>query len=302
MEARTIRLAASFAAALMLGLVAVPASADATSIDVGTSNVVGGVVQVTGTITFGSDLTGPVEVWSDAAGDAVVNGVGLDIAKGTISTNIAQSRLVFGLDLADGLPAPADGPPPAASGFQWPVTVNGEDRTRWLGAGTTGSGNRFADWTGVCHNETSMGGWDCALAVPGTITQAGVTWTVSFSQIAPGVTRGSTIDGGGILCGIPCSIAWPPGLVGSLAPIDTGGFPDTYVVPGKVEVGIAPLGTPPGAVNYNGTGNLTTPSTGAFNGSVSAPATPGDYSLFVKTCGGLQSSLTCAVGTADVTI
>ena len=57
-----------------------------------------------------------------------------------------------------------------------------------------------------------------------------------------------------------------------------------------------------GAVTYGGSGNLTTPATGAFNGSVAVPAAAGSYTVYVRTCGGLQSSLTCAVGSTDITI
>jgi len=298
-RALPVALATALLAVFSAGTLSVEAQT-ASTITVSNATANGGIISVSGTVALGPDVLGPTEVWSDPSGDAVVAGIGLDMTKGTIATNLATNRLVFAVSTSDGLPAPVDGPPPAA-GFQWPVSVNGEDLTRWLGAGTAGSGNRTAEWTGLCHNQTSTGGWDCAQSVTGSVTGTGVTWSVSFGQIPNGVTHGSTIDSGAILCGIPCSIAWPPGLIGALSPIDTGGFPGTYVVPGKIQLGIAPAGTPAGSVTFTNTGTLVG-SSSTFTGEVSRPSLPGAYTVYVKTCGGLQDALTCAVGTKDITL
>jgi hypothetical protein len=117
----------------------------------------------------------------------------------------------------------------------------------------------------------------------------------------PALDVGSTIDAGSILCGVPCSMPWPPGLVGALAPTDTAGFPDTYVIPGRIRLGVAPAGTPEPSVTYTTTGSLNAGATG-FTGSLSAPSGAGAYTLWVKSCGGLQSSQTCVIGSSDFTI
>lgn len=289
---------------MALALTVVPASADETSsLTIDATDVSNGFVTVAGTAMLGDDLLGPVEVWTDGEGDASLTGAGFDLTSGSIATDLAAKRLVFTLSTADGVGALGGSPP--ASGFEWPINVDGEDWFRWLGAGGPGSDNSTTKFTALCENENEAeggsGGWSCATRIPGEVTQEGVTWQLPFFRMKPVIDVGSTVDGGGILCGVPCSMAWPPGLVGALAPVDTGGFPDTYVVPGEMKLGIASAGFPESQVEYEGTASLDSSATG-FTGAIAAPTTAGDYTVWVKTCGGLQRSLTCVIGSVPLTI
>lgn len=297
--ARAPKLAAGIAAALVLLLAAAPATAEETStLTVDGVAISGGTLSVAGTAVFGDDLLGPVEVWSDATGDAVVNGVGLDLTSGTIATNLASRQVIFKMAVADGV-APINGSPPA-TGFQWPISANGEDFTRWLGAGNQGSNESATEFTALCSNDPGPG-WACPDQLAGSHAADGITWNLPFFRMKPQLDVGSTIDAGSILCGVPCSMPWPPRLVGALTPTDTAGFPDTYVIPGTIRLGVAPAGTPEGAVTYTATGSLNSQANG-FTGSLAAPSAPGTYTVFVKTCGGLQSSQTCVVGSGDFTV
>lgn len=291
--------AGAISALLLLGLTAPATAQETSSLTVDGIAISGGFVSVAGTASFADDLVGPVEVWSDAEGDAVVPGAGLDITGGTIATNLASKQVIFKMNVADGV-GPINGSPPA-TGFQWPISADGQNFTRWLGAGNQGSNQSLSEFTSLCNNETETGGWTCPTPLSGSHTAEGITWNMPFFRMKPQVDFGSTIEAGGILCNVPCSMAWPPGLVGSLAPTDTGAFPDTYVIPGEIRLGVAPVGTPEPAVSYTATGSLNSSATG-FTGSLAAPTSPGTYTLWVKTCGGLQSSQTCVIGSADFTV
>lgn len=303
--ARTLKAAAGIVASLALALAAGPVSAvETSSLTVDGITVSGGTLSVTGTAVFGDDLLGPVEVWSDSEGDAAASGAGLDIAAGTIATDLASRKLVFTMSTVDGQPAPVDGSPPL-TGFMWPISANGENWFRWLGAGTQGAATSPSKFTALCENENEAeggsGGWSCATTIPGSLTQDGITWNLQFSRMKPALDVGSTVEAGGILCNVPCSMTWPTQVVGALTPVDTAGFPETYVIPGRIRLGVAPAGTPESQVTYSATGALNATADG-FTGSLSAPQSPGTYTLFVKTCGGLQPSQTCVIGSSDFTV
>ena len=275
------------------------------SISIGNAALGGGKVTVTGAVSYAADAVGPLVVATDAAGDAgdAGNQAGLDIKDLSIQTLLKAKKVVFTMGIA-GLAAPVDGSAPA-TGFHWPVVVNGEDRTRWLGAGTAGSNfaPRTGDWAGLCHNETANGGWDCTTSLTGSISASTVRWELPFTRSVPAITNGATIEGsGGPYCGVPCSWPWPSVVVGAAAPSDFADAPAMYKVPGEIKLGIAPAGTPEPSVTYAGAGSFTatTETAGTYAGSVNAPAAPGTYTVWSKTCFGDGS--TCVTASRDITI
>lgn len=256
-----------------------------------------GTLLLSGTLTAADDLLGPVTVATDGSGDAAAPGGGVDVGDAAISTDLASKRLVFDLGLND---AVANGGSPSI-GYLWAISVNGEDTGQWLGAG--GPGTNFAPTTsgGAWLCTLTDAGWSCPMGLQGGPTTDGVTWTLPFFRASPAVEPGSMIDMGGSYGGTPRSFTWPSFFnFAGLAPIDTGGFADSYLVPGEIELGIAPTGTPATAVDYTSTANLNT-SSGEFTGALTAPAA-GAYTIYAKTCGGLTSSLSCVIGTHDITI
>lgn len=312
MRGTRVGLALLGVAAVIVPMAAGPAAADATSVTVGSVTVGGTSISVGGTITFGTDATNGVTLGTDAAGDALVTGAGLDLKSISVRPNIAARQLVWTLATNDGVPEPVGVPP--GLGFQVPITVDGQDWWRWLGAGTAGTANaQLGEWTALCHNEVNgaQGGWSCpglvfgstnTFTLAGSITATGVTWTQGFSQMKPQISYGSVVEQGSILCARPCSFTYPPGLaLGGLQAVDAIDTMAAYKVPGAVELGIAPAGTPPSSVNFSATGTFNG-TTGAFTGSVSKPGTAGAYTVYAKTCFGIADALTCAIGSSDVTV
>lgn len=311
---RAGRLALSLGA---LVAVAVPfgagsALADGTSVTVSGGSVGSSSISVTGSMAFGSDATSAVVLGTDAAGDATPALPGMDLASISVRPDIAGKKLIWTLGTSNGLPDPVGGPGPAAMGYMVPIMADDEDWWRWLGAATTASGNaQAAEWTGLCHNEVAgaQGAWSCPGAVftstgtytlTGSIATTGVSWTQGFTQMKPTLQYGSVVASSSIHCAGPCSIAFPPGLVGALTPIDTMSM-DSYKVPGEVLLALAPTGVTPSsdAFSTKGTFNGTT---GAFTGSVAKPAAPGAYTVWAKTCFGKADEPTCVLGSKDITV
>jgi hypothetical protein len=279
-------------------------AADTTTVTVNPADVGATSIGVTGLINFGDDATATRVVGTDAAGDAVVKGAGLDLGNLTVRPDIAAKRLIWTLAITDGLAAPFDGSAPA-SGISVPLMVNGDDKWRWLAAGTPGSNNgKTTNWTGVCHNESAdgtEGGWNCPTTTTGSFTAAGVTWTQRFQDMKPPITYGAVLEPSTIYCGLPCSFSWPAGAVTALTPYDVLDIMDSYKVPGQVELAIAPTGTTPkdtaftNPATFNGT-------TKVFSGAVPRPAAPGAYTVWARTCFGDGWEPTCVLGSTSVTI
>lgn len=312
MRRTTLSLALAMTVAALVPLGARAQTADETVVTL--EATVGSVIAVGGNVAYGTDATGNVTLGTDAAGDALAPAVGLDITSLSVRTDVAARRLVWTLGIGDGLPDPVGGPPPAATAYMVPITVDGENWWRWLGAGTAGSSTGQAGkWTGLCHNETAggaQGGWTCpgpltgggAFPYSGTISEAGVTWTQPFNQMKPAIQFGSRIEQGTILCGGPCSFPFPPGFaLGGLASYDKLDFWDGYKVPGEVELGITAAGVPPTASTFTTDATFNN-STGAITGSLPTPATPGDYTVHARTCFGLADSPTCVTGSTDIIV
>lgn len=298
--------------AVLVSLGAQPVLAEGSSVTVSGATVGASSITITGNVAYGTDATDEVVLGTDAAGDTPAPG--MDLTAISVQPNLASKQLNWKLSVANGLPDPVGGPAPALTAYMVPIMVDGDERWRWLAAGTAGSAwANDGKWTGLCHNEVSdgtSGGWACPGTVAGaetymysgSITQAGVTWTQPFSQMKPTIKFGSTVEPGSILCGRPCSFAFPPGFaLGGVHQVDALDGMEGYKVPGEVRLAIAPLGSAPpdsafsSGATFNGT-------TGGFSGTVARPAAAGEYTVWARTCFGKTEALTCVLGSSNVTV
>jgi hypothetical protein len=303
-------LALSVAALGSIG--AQPVLAEGSTVTVSGATVGASTISVTGNVAYGTDATEETVLGTDPSGDTPVPG--MDLTGISVRPNISGRQLIWKLSIANGLPAPIDGPPPVGTAYMVPIMVDGDDKWRWLAAGTTGSAwANSAKWTGLCHNELAdgtQGGWSCpgtlaganTYTYAGSITQAGVTWTQPFTQMKPPIKFGSTLEPSSILCGRPCSFAFPPGFaLGGLHQIDALDLMEGYKVPGEVKLAITPAGVVPSEAAFSSTAAFShTAST--FAGSVARPATPGAYTVWARTCFGKTEALTCVLGSQNVTV
>lgn len=280
------------------------AQSETTTIAVQSAAVNGGSIAVAGVVNYGADALGPVTLSEDVAGDVAVAGVGLDVGDVSVETDLAKQQLIFTLQLHDGLAAPVNGPGPF-TGYMVPLLSDGDDRWRWLGAG--GIGTNFppqaGGWGALCSNESEngeQGGWSCTDAITTTISADSVRWELPFAKMKPQIQYGSMIESSSINCGSACSFQWPSFFnLAALFATDVSFPMDEYKVPGEVELGIAPTGTQPSAVSF-GTKATFTPSTSAFNAVLPAPTTPGDYTVWTRTCYG--APISCVYGNAPIQI
>lgn len=298
---------ATVASAEPVGPAAAEAEAEVTTIAIGSATLAGGSIQIAGSVGYGADALGPVTLSEDVSGDANVSGAGFDIGDVSVEADLAASKLIFTLGINDGLAAPVDGPGPM-TGYMITLMSDGDERWRWLGAGTAGSNFAAGKWGGLCHNENNSpttgkppGGWSCPAdgALTTTITADAVVWALPFSKMKPAIQRGSVLESSSIFCGGACSFNWGPTFNLASTPVDSSFAMDEYKVPGEVELGIAPTGTQPSAVSF-GTKATFTPSTSAFNAVLPAPTAPGDYTVWTRTCYGAPVS--CVYGNAPIQI
>lgn len=298
--------------AVVLSIVASPAFADATTVNVSGAAVGSSSISVTGSVVYGTDATGTLVLGTDPSGDATPPAPGMDLTGVSVRPDIAGKKLIWTLSTGNGLPDPVGGPAPAMMGYMVPISVDEEDWWRWLGAGTAGSNiAATGKWTGLCSNEIAggtQGGWGCpgtlagagTYSYTGSITASGVTWTQPFGQMKPQIQYGSVVAPSSIHCGGPCTFVWPSGLLGSAAPIDAMSM-DSYKVPGEVLLAVAPAGTTPTSSAF-ATKALFNGTTGAFSGSLTKPASAGAYTVWAKTCFGKAEEATCSIGSTDITI
>jgi hypothetical protein len=288
--------------ALAFMLTTVPAGAvDASTIAINSAVRNGAAVTVQGLLTLGDDALTPVTVSEDAAGDARLPAGGFDIGNSTVGVDYTGTspRLVVTQLLNDGA-ADADGNPPA-QGFSWPIQVDaGSGDPLWLAAGSRGTNIPPGDawWTGLCT--AGEDGWICGTPLPGSVTTDAITWNIPFSSL--GAKAGKSISASTAFGASPRSFVWPSVIVTqSTAPIDSAPAPLTYLIPGLVEAGIAPVGTHPGLVGFN-TSAPFAHRTGAYTLNVPAPASPGTYTVWVRSCFGDPEDSTCVLNSQDVVL
>jgi hypothetical protein len=272
--------------------VAIPAETSSVQVD---SVTVGGTVSVTGTLLLGTDATNATKVGSDVAADSSVDGIGLDVGDAFVTPNIAGKRLTLSVNVNDGLPG-IDGITPGA-GYVWPLAANGSDNNTWLAAGTLVSGwpPKTEKWFELCS--TSAGSYTCGTPVTGTMTASQIAWTVPFGQLGSGVNYGSTLEVGASTPGSPGTIPWA--VVSGGSSFDVVSI-SSYRIPGRVEVGIAPAGTLESNVQYT-SGAPFNATTSKFTVTAPKPA-PGSYTLFVRSCFGLDDDPTCVNASQPLTI
>jgi hypothetical protein len=270
-------------------------SADTSSLQVDAVTV-GSNVSVTGTLALGTDATGATKVGSDGSGDATAPKLGFDLGDAFITPNLASKKLTLALKVNDGIPG-VEGIGPAA-GYVWPIAFNGVDNSAWLAAGTVVSGwlPKTEKWFELCT--TAAGSYTCGNPVTGAMSASEVSWTIPFN-ISGAATYGSTLEVGGATPGTPGVIPWA--VVSGGASFDTVDGVAGYMIPGKVEVGIAPAGTPEGNVQYTSSGSFI-PATSKFTVTAPKPVAAGSYTVFVRSCFGLTEELTCVYASQPLTI
>jgi hypothetical protein len=272
-------------------------SADTSSVQVDAVTV-GTNVSVTGTLALGTDATGAAKVGSDGSGDATAPKLGFDVGDAFITPNLAGKRLTLALKVNDGLPG-VDGIAPAA-GYVWPIAFNGVDNSAWLAAGTYVSGwlPKTEKWFELCT--TAAGSYTCGNVVTGAMSATEVSWTIPFST-GGSATYGSTLEVGGATPGAPGVIPWA--VVSGGSQFDTVDGVSGYMIPGKVEVGIAPAGTSESKVNYTSSAGFV-PATSKFAVVVPKPAA-GSYTVFVRSCFGVvgdEGPATCLKSSQPLTV
>ena len=286
---------------------AAPASAaETTTISVGAVTVGETAVSVGGVLSLGDDALTPVTVSTDAQGDARPSAAGFDIGDSTMTVDYTgtQARLVVHQKIFGGM-ADANGMPPA-QGYGWPIEVDSwSGDPLWLGAGSKGTNFTPRDswWTALCT--AAAAGWSCVTDVDGSVSSSGITWKIPFTMIGGRVGR--TVAGSDAYGGNPRSFVWPSAVVTMpSAPSDSASNALPYLIPGLVEAGIAPVGTPQWQVPF--VPNPSTNSaafnhrTGAYSMNVPKPATTGEHTLWVRSCFGDPEEPTCAVTQQAITL
>lgn len=272
-------------------------SAETSSVQID-SVTVGSNVAVTGTLSLGTDATGTTQVGTDGAGDSTAPGLGWDVGNASVTPNLAGKKLTLSMSVNDGLPG-VDGISPAA-GYVWPIAFNGNDTNQWLAAGTIVSGwlPKTEKWFELCS--TADGSYTCGNAVTGSMTASQVSWTIPFST-GGSATYGSTLDVGGADPGAPGVIPWA--VVSGGSTFDVLTETSSYKIPGRIDVGIAPAGTPEANVIYS-SGASFVPATGKFVVAVPKPAA-GSYTVFVRSCFGIAGEdgpATCVRASQPLTV
>lgn len=278
------------------GAAPAPSSVDAISASVGASTIA-----VSGTATFGGQ--DPVEVVYDGTGDSTVSqGVGLDVERLLISrASGATNNLTFTIDL-DGLQG---GGIPEGFQYNWDISVDGgvaNGGDEWsIKAMRSGQGVQVGanPWAFLyrCVRDATTGNFTCtrqapALAVSFSESAGAITITVPMNRI--GAEGGSKIEAWA-RNGDPMWIR--PSAGGAQTPGITvdGTAHDPYDVPGTtVQLGIAPAGTPVGAVAFS---TLASVSGGSFSGALAKPGS-GSYDVWAKACFGTN----CGTSKTTLTI
>lgn len=269
-----------------------------TSMTIGSVNRGATDLVVTGNIALGVDATGPFTVSTDGAGDASPAGVGLDLGDTTFSVTTGSSnpKLIVETKLNDGNATLGGNAP--FTGFSFPFVVDADSTPNlWLGAGSAGTNitPRTDRWVALCNTAS---GWTCPGSLGGGITTTSVRWELPFNSATPKIKPGMLIEPGGANGGVPTSFAWPSAFVlAGVRPSDTAASMNPYLVPGGVEVGIAPQGTPITKVAFSPAS--VSSLTGSFARSVALPAQPGTYTVFARSCWGNADAPTCVVATQD---
>ncbi len=276
--------------------VALPAETSSLQVDTVT---VGTTVTVSGTLALGTDATGPATVGTDGSGDATPARVGLDLGDATVTPDLAGKKLTLTLKVNDGLPG-VDGIGPGA-GYVWPFAFDGVDAGAWLAAGTFISGwlPKTDKWFELCS--TTAGTYTCAIPMTGTMSASQVSWTIPFNRSAApaySANYGSTLEAGAAAPGSPATIPWA--VVSGGSNFDTVAIAG-YMIPGRVEVGIAPAGTLESKVVYASSG-VFTPATSKFTVTAPKPAAAGSYTAFLRSCFGNTDELTCVKTTHPLTV
>lgn len=128
----------------------------------------------------------------------------------------------------------------------------------------------------------------------GTMADNVVAWNVPMDRIS--AQTGSVVGAGTIQ--VSASAAGRLWFGGGAAIFDSAFTEHDYVVPGPtVNVGIAPVGTPPEFVET--THEATVKSNGSFDATFPAPTSPGEYVVVAKACNGEGN---CGLASASMTI
>ena len=300
MRGRKLTVGAALALVAALAGTGAPASAADPTTVVNIQTVTRGTTDlaISGKVVLGTDATGPITVSTDAPGDASPAGAGLDLGDTTfsITTGSSNPKLIVETKLHDGNTTAGGSVP--FTGFSFPFVVDGDSTPNlWLGGG--GAGTNFppsaSSWVTLCNTAT---GWTCPGSLGGAVTLGSIRWELPFNSATPKIKPGVLIDPGGSNGGVPSSFAWPSAyILAATSPADRAASMTPYLVPGSVEIAVAPVGTPEWKLIFSPA--TVSVSTGSYIGSLAAPTVPGTYTVFARSCWGSADMPTCVTTTRD---
>ena len=317
-------------AAIAFGITS-PVGADEapTTIEIGSLVLEDGRISVAGVASYGAEALSPATISADPA-EGSPGQPGLDIGDLTFTPDPVAGKLIVDLEILDGDP---EGGLPPFSGYAVPLMTDGNwEEFRWLFAGTTGTSYELgtpssAPWGGFCKRVQHeyrpalglrpTGKWLCGSELVKADAD-GIRWALN---VAPGAIVEGAVSPAQTL-GVPpcdgqaCSLrivapvmgGWPTTQPpwwghGGLG-VDFGPLMEAYQLPGEVKLGISPPGAEPSQVSFATQATLL--SDGAsFEGSIVAPSSPGSYTVWARTCYGLNpfgASKTCVYGQVNIDV
>lgn len=228
----------------------------------------------------------------DAAADSTIDMAGADLRGATVGLSPDARSVVFTFLVGDMLPDPVNSAPGLI--FTWDLVVDGKPGF-FLQAGRVGTASALTPPSGEPAFgvfENGEDGFSEVGAVTGELGGGVVRWIVPLSMV--GAKSNSTIGQGrdvptGSAIGVPGYVYFNDNLGGDAITLDA------VTLPGTVQLGIAPGGTPADQVATTTTAAL---KSGKIDSVLPAPA-PGDYIVVARTCSAADD---CTLASTDVTV
>lgn len=270
-------LRAAAASAALLVLAATPGAAEPTAEVTALSAQASSTgISVTGKATFAGHA---VVVGEDAPGDATQKGIGADISGATIQLAPNGRDLIFTFAIADQPPAPVTAG--MTINYNWGIAVDGNETGLFLSSGRAGL-DGISPSAEPFFNVSQNGedGFSHVASVTGKMAGGVVQWTVPMAVI--GAKPGSAIGSGygdvqpGSHAGVPGVVTYYNNFGGDAIAVAD------YTLPGAVQLGIAPVGTPDDQIATTTAASLK--SAGTFSQNLPLPAEPGTYTVLARAC------------------
>jgi hypothetical protein len=267
-------------------------------VDSMSASALSSAIAVTGQATF---VDVPVLV-GESFNTPLVPGIGADVTNATISRPATGTKINFKLDIAD-QPAQTGGVPELIA-YQWDMQIkkpgepDGTTLEFWAARSAQGrapGGTAPVFYVDECVLNPDTGINECSgNRVTGRMEAGVVEWQVTPSQLGSALAGDIITAGGEGITVVPTAA----GVFWGLVAIDRGSHDIDYTVPAKsVKLGIAPAGTPEGAVALQE--NATVATNSSFSGLIPRPSQPGDYIVVAEACYGAES---CSRASTTITI